>query len=153
MLDGSGNFVGVAAKELDEERKLNVAANELIDLSQMAGHFRGRFPSPGGSDETIRVFCFVRQVTEAELEDFNGRLTGNLEEGEQITLKIMPLKELWKIPDGKTIVACSQYRELEEFILLPEQSRGRSSNRFRESRMYHSRRLHQVRSVNRFSLH
>ncbi len=117
MLDGSGNFIGVAAKELEEELKLNVAANELIDMSQMAGHFRGHFPSPGGSDETIRVFCFVRQLTEAELQDFNGRLTGNLEEGEQITLKIMPLKDLWKIPDGKTIVAYSLFRELEEFIL------------------------------------
>ena len=117
MLDGNGDFVGVAAKELGEELKMKVGRDELIDMSEMAGHVRGFFPTPGGSDETIRVYCFVRQVSQEELDELNGRLTGNLEEGEQITLKIMPLKELWKIPDGKTIVAYTLFRELEEFIL------------------------------------
>lgn len=117
MLDDSGNFIGVAAKEIKEELHMAVSTNELIDMSKMAGHIRGHFPSPGGSDETIRVYCFIRQVTEEELAELNGRLTGNLEEGEQITLKIMLLKDLWKIPDGKTIVAYALFRELEEFIL------------------------------------
>ncbi len=117
MLDGNGDFIGVAAKEIGEELNMKVSRSELIDMSEMAGHMRGHFPTPGGSDETIRVYCFVRQVSEDELAELNGRLTGNLEEGEQITLKIMPLKDLWRIPDGKTIVAYTLFRELEEFIL------------------------------------
>lgn len=117
MLDGNGDFIGVAAKEIEEELKMKVARNELVDMSEMAGHLRGHFPTPGGSDETIRMYCFVRQVSEDELAELNGRLTGNLAEGEQITLKVMPLKDLWKIPDGKTIVAYTLFRELEEFIL------------------------------------
>ena len=117
MLDGSGNFIGVAAKEIEEELGIKVSTGELVDMSAMAGHLRGHFPSPGGSDETIRTYCFIRNVTEAELAEFNGRLTGNLAEGEQITLKIMPLRDLWKIPDGKTIVAYTLFRELEEHII------------------------------------
>ncbi len=46
MLDGSGNFIGVAAKELEEELKLKVAANELIDMSQMAGAFPRTLSEP-----------------------------------------------------------------------------------------------------------
>lgn len=117
MLEGSGDFIGVAAKEIEQEMGMKVNVSELIDMSAMAGHIRGHFPTPGGSDETIRTYCFVREVTEEQLADFNGRLTGNLAEGEQITLKIMPLKDLWKIPDGKTIVAYTLFRELEEHIL------------------------------------
>lgn len=117
MLDGNGDFIGVAAKEIAEELKMKVSRDELIDMSEMAGHLRGHFPTPGGSDETIRVYCFVRHVSQEELDDLNGRLTGNLAEGEQITLKIMPVKDLWKIPDGKTIVAYTLFRELGEFIL------------------------------------
>lgn len=117
MLDGNGDFIGVAAKQIAEDLKMKVGREELVDMSEMAGHIRGFYPTPGGSDETIRVYCFVRQVSQNELAELKGRLTGNLEEGEQITLKIMPLKDLWKIPDGKTIVAYTLFRELEEFIL------------------------------------
>jgi ADP-sugar diphosphatase len=64
MLDGSGNFAGVAAKELDEELGLKIDSNDLIDLSERAGHTKGFFVSPGGTDETIRVFAYEKEVTE-----------------------------------------------------------------------------------------
>ena len=62
MLDGEGNFSGVAAKELREETGIEIAANELLDLSELAypagsaaAPFRGIFVTPGGSDEFFRV--------------------------------------------------------------------------------------------------
>jgi ADP-sugar diphosphatase len=112
MLDGSGNFGGVAAKELQEELALTINEAELTDLSAFAGHKGGFFPSPGGSDETIRLFSLCKEVGEDELSSMNGRCTGLLEEGEQITLKIVPLEDLWTIPDGKTIVAYTLYQKL-----------------------------------------
>src|SRR5581483_10300211 len=62
MLDGSGNFVGVAAKELEEEIGLKVSEKDLVSLSEFAGHKRGFFASPGGSEETIRLFSLTRDV-------------------------------------------------------------------------------------------
>lgn len=109
MLDGSGNFAGVAAKELDEEMGLKIGSEDLVDLSTAAGHTRGFFVSPGGTEETIRLFYFERDVTPEELADFNGRCTGVLGEGEQITLKVVPLEDLWSIADGKTLVALALY--------------------------------------------
>lgn len=110
MLDGSGNFAGVAAKELEEELGIKINAAELTDLSALAGHSRGCFVSPGGSDETMRLFCFRKEVSAEELASMNGRCTGLLAEGEQITLKIVPLDELLSIPDCKTIVAYSLFQ-------------------------------------------
>lgn len=109
MLDGSGNFAGVAAKELDQELELKIDPKELFDLTAFAGYQGGFFLSPGGSDETIRLFTFSRDVSAEELAAWNGKCTGVLEEGEQITLKIVRVADLWKIPDAKTVVASILY--------------------------------------------
>jgi MFS family permease len=112
MLDGSGNFAGVAAKEIEEELHIKIAAEALKSLDDVAGFTRGFYVSPGGSDETIRLFYHEAEVTDAELADINGRCTGLIEEGEQISLKIVPLEDLWKIADGKTIVAYTLYQKV-----------------------------------------
>jgi ADP-sugar diphosphatase len=117
MLDGSGNFAGVAAKEIEEELGLTIAADSLTDLSAVAGHTNGFFVSPGASDETIRLFCKDVQVSDEEMASMNGRCTGLIAEGEQITLKIVPLDDLWKIPDGKTVVAYTLYQKLVSYTL------------------------------------
>jgi ADP-sugar diphosphatase len=111
MLDGSGNFGGVAAKELQEELGLTIPASDLIDLSALAGHARGFYVSPGGSDETIRLFVYEKSVTPEWLAEMNGKCTGLIEEGEQITLRVVPLDDsILNIDDGKTIVAYSLWK-------------------------------------------
>lgn len=105
MLDGSGNFGGVAAKELKEELGIELAPGELVNLSALSGNPGGVYLSPGACEETIRFFAFCRTVTREELNAMNGRCTGELAEGEQITLKIVELSTLPSIADAKTIVA------------------------------------------------
>ncbi|MBS1991126.1 MAG: NUDIX domain-containing protein [Cyanobacteria bacterium SZAS LIN-3] len=112
MLDGSGNFAGVAAKEIDEELDLKIPASALIDLGAVANYTRGFFVSPGAVDETIRLFCYEVDVSDDELTAMNGKATGLIEEGEQISLKIVDLEDLWKIPDAKTVVAYTLYQKL-----------------------------------------
>jgi ADP-sugar diphosphatase len=111
MLDGSGNFAGVAARELEEELDIKIEAKDLTDLSGLAGCNEGVYLSPGGSDETLRFFSFSLDVTEEEMASMNGRCTGLISEGEQITLKIVPLNDLITIPDAKTIVAYALYQK------------------------------------------
>jgi ADP-sugar diphosphatase len=111
MLDGSGNFAGVAAKELEEELGIKIAEKDLTDLSGLAGCNQGIYLSPGASDETMRFFSFTRDVTEEEMASMNGRCTGLISEGEQITLKIVPLDDLVTVADAKTIVAYALYQK------------------------------------------
>lgn len=111
MLDGSGNFGGVAAKELEEELGLKIPASELIDLSTLSSHARGFYVSPGGTDETIRLFVYEKDVTPEWLAEMNGKCTGLLSEGEQITLRVVPLDDsILNIDDGKTIVAYALWK-------------------------------------------
>jgi len=72
MLDGDGNFSGVAAKEMKEETGIEMKAGDLIDMTAKAfgsykttggKPFRGVYLTPGGSDEFIRVrFRFIRYL-------------------------------------------------------------------------------------------
>ncbi|MCA9817514.1 MAG: NUDIX domain-containing protein [Cyanobacteriota/Melainabacteria group bacterium] len=107
MLDGSGNFAGVAAKELKEELGIELDEDDLTDLSTLAGYPDGVYLSPGACEETIRFFAFCKSVSREELDDINGRLTGALDENEQITVKLVKVDDLVAVPDAKTIVAHS----------------------------------------------
>jgi len=114
MLDGSGNFAGVAAKEIEEELDLKIEASALVDLNAVAGITGGIFLSPGAVDETMHFYCTELTVSDDEMEAMNGKATGLIEEGEQISLKIILLEDLWKIADAKTIVAYTLYKKLQE---------------------------------------
>ncbi|MBU6450958.1 MAG: NUDIX domain-containing protein [Cyanobacteria bacterium REEB67] len=114
MLDGSGNFAGVAAKEIEEELGLKIPADKLTDLGAVSGSSDGFFLSPGGCDETMRLFCIEIEISDDELAAMEGKCTGVIEEHEQIALKIIPYDELWKLPDAKSAVAYLYYEKLKE---------------------------------------
>lgn len=136
MLDEeTGNFAGAAAREIKEETGLDVRAEELVELTTLAvesqsdgrprqedsagqaveAHLqRGVYPSPGGSDEYIAIFLARKRLPRRDLDGLRGKLTGLRDEGENITLKIVPLKEVWRhgARDGKTLAAIALYEGL-----------------------------------------
>lgn len=130
MLDNSGTFAGGAAKEIHEETGLSIPQDELVDMTALASaslleNARGSsedeellqkavYPSPGGSDEFIPVFLCQKRMPRKEIEAMQGRLTGNRNEREKITLKIVRLEDLWKegLRDGKTLAAWALYEGL-----------------------------------------
>ena len=122
MLDDSNNFIGTAAKELEEEvlgifkfvfffLPIISGEGESIDLVPLTPHAIAL--SPGGSDEQMQLFLYKKEITAEKLEQFQSKLTGNLKEGEQITLRVCPLEELRTVPDMKTQYALSLYLSIE----------------------------------------
>ena len=116
MLDDSKNFAGVASKEIKEEIGEEIKAADLTDLSALAGFPNGAYPSVGGCDETIRFFACVRTVTADKLAELNGRLTGALDEAEQITLKIVEIDDVLKLADLKSLAAYGLYQRFRSQI-------------------------------------
>eukprot|EP01133_Synstelium_polycarpum_P012264 gene12264-14374_t len=115
MLDGSGHFVGVAAKEMKEETGIDVTEDKLVDLTSLAygADADGMFPSPGGCDEYIRLFLFRDTLDQAKIDELQNKCTGCLSENESITLDVVPLEDLWKrSADGKTLSALFLYEKL-----------------------------------------
>jgi ADP-sugar diphosphatase len=124
MLDGDGNFAGIAAKEMKEETGIAIKESELIDMTDLAykGRYPGVYTSCGGSDEFNRILLYQKAVTAAELESLNGKLTGVAEEGELINLQIVPLSSLWKMTsDAKSLMALTFYHKLNKANLLPKE--------------------------------
>lgn len=126
MLDNSGTFAGGAAKEIHEETGLSIPQDELVDMTSLASQSVGEpsqdaeslqkavYPSPGGSDEFIPLFCCQKRMPRQDIDGLQGRLSGLRQEGEKITLKIVPLEDLWKegLRDGKTLAAWALYSGL-----------------------------------------
>jgi 8-oxo-dGTP pyrophosphatase MutT (NUDIX family) len=136
MLDDSGTFAGRAASEIYEETGLSIPQNELIDMTSLALKSlqgsrnetnpngepeeeelqKGVYPSPGGSDEFIPLFLYQKRMSRQDIDALQGRLTGNRDEHEKITLKLVPLEDLWKegLRDGKTLAAWALYQGLKQ---------------------------------------
>lgn len=127
MLDNSGTFSGGAAKEIQEETGLSIPQNELLDMTSLALQSvqqpkdgeslqEAVYPSPGGSDEFIPFFLCQKRMPRKDIEGLQGRLSGLRQEGEKITLKVVPLENLWKegLRDGKTLAAWALYKGLKQ---------------------------------------
>ncbi|KAJ6110278.1 hypothetical protein N7486_002513 [Penicillium sp. IBT 16267x] len=126
MLDDHGTFAGGAAKEIQEETGLLVQESELIDMTALALQStpqpddgeevlqKAVYPSPGGSDEFIPLFLCQKRMPRKDMEELQGKLTGVRDHGEKITLKVVPLEDLWKegLRDGKTLAAWALYQGL-----------------------------------------
>ena len=118
----TGQFRGVAAQEMREETGLVIKQKDLVDLTELAygNRFRGMIPSAGGCDETLRLFLYRKQVTQDFLNQLDGRMTGNEEEGERIVLKLMELDKAWTVsPDAKLLGALCLYDRLKGQGRLP----------------------------------
>jgi ADP-sugar diphosphatase len=119
MLDHSGDFAGIAAKEMKEECGLSISDTDpcLVDLTEFAygDRFRGVYPSAGGCDEFLRLFVYHKDVSQEKLDKLKGKLTGNRDHGELITLKIVPLADLWKeAPDSKALSALYLFEKFKQ---------------------------------------
>lgn len=132
MLDGSNNFAGKAAQEIEEELGLTIPAAELSCLTDRVAQLQQKkkqgtvklssqetlpyamYPSPGGCDEHIKIMVHERRESRETLEAYRGKATGLREAGEMITLKIVPLKELWIEGgmDAKALAAVTMYQQL-----------------------------------------
>jgi ADP-sugar diphosphatase len=129
MLDDSGTFAGSAAREIQEETGLIIPEGDLVDLTALAhdslrrlagDYYSGErlqnavYPSPGGSDEFIPLFLCQKRMPRNEINEMQGRLTGLRKEGEKITLRIVPLEQLWieGLRDGKALAALALYQGL-----------------------------------------
>jgi ADP-sugar diphosphatase len=118
MLDGSGKFAGVAAREIEEELGITIHERELTDLTAhfYGNRYKGAYTSAGLMDEFLRIFFFRQQVSRAELVGWQGKKTGLASEHEDITLRIIPRRNLAReVPDVKALSAMYLY---ERYVTL-----------------------------------
>lgn len=68
-------------------------------------------------DEFLRLFVCVKHLDASEINKLEGKLTGLRDEGESITLKIVSLKDAWKLsPDAKLLSSLALYNALKHHI-------------------------------------
>ncbi|KAH6625658.1 hypothetical protein C7974DRAFT_414156 [Boeremia exigua] len=145
MLDG-GSLKGAAANEIEEEAKLKVRESDLVNLSELAlegvpvtpwtsqantaanGSEKvenSMYPSVGACDEFIPIFLCQKRLTRRHMNWLQGKATGLRDEGEKITLKLVPLNKAWREAgrDAKALAAIALYENLKREGQIPEAPR------------------------------
>ena len=131
MVDDAGSFKGAAAQEMEEELGMTIHESDLVCLNELAaasvdGATRGdgdgdgenlpqaTFPSAGGCDEHVTIYSCERRIPRAQLREWNGRLTGLRSHGEKITLRVVAMKDLWRVGarDAKALAAVALWEGL-----------------------------------------
>jgi ADP-sugar diphosphatase len=141
MLDG-GSLKGAAANEIEEEAKLKVKESDLIDMSQLAVEDvpvstwtntnsastslsetveKAIYPSVGACDEFIPIFLCQKRLSRRHMDWLKGKATGLRDEGENITLKLVPLSRAWREAgrDAKALAAITLYDNLKREGQMP----------------------------------
>lgn len=91
------SFVGVAAKELKEETGIEIFASDLQPLSDYPV-----YSSPGLLDEGISYYQILLLAKQEYIDKLRGKVTGELNTEEQITLGVVELEEFKKMcVDGR----------------------------------------------------
>lgn len=125
MLDGDrGDFVGTAAREVEEETGIHINSGDLVNLTAFLDPSTGNkmFPSPGGCDEEISLLLYGGHVKKEVVEALHGRETGLRSHGELIKLHIVPYKTLWRVTaDSKALAAITLYEMAKKEGILPLQ--------------------------------
>ncbi|CAM6118133.1 unnamed protein product [Calypogeia fissa] len=123
MLDSDvGDFVGTAAREIEEETGIRIQTADLVDLTALLDDSTGRkmFPSPGGSDEDITLFLYRNHVNKEVITSLQGAETGLRDHGELIKVKVVPYSSLWRsTADSKALAAIAIYEMATREGILP----------------------------------
>ncbi|KAF9770872.1 hypothetical protein IL306_011526, partial [Fusarium sp. DS 682] len=122
MVDDAGSFAGAVAQEIKGELGVTIHQDELTNLSELAtpkdseNLAQAMFPSAGGCDEHITIFSYEMRIERKKIREWSGRLTGLRENGEKITLKVVPMSEAWRegARDAKCLAALALWRGLKE---------------------------------------
>lgn len=107
MMDNdSGNLIGVAAKEIQEETGLIIAKDQLIPLGEI-------YPSPGGCDEKINLYAYEKTISEVDFSELQGKATGCIKENEQIVLMTCPYgcSSIIDSTDPKLVISWMRYEQ------------------------------------------
>ena len=124
MLDDSGTFAGGAAKEIEEETGLEISAQDLVNMTELALSMgssdgeeqlqQGVYPSAGGCDEFVPLFLWQKRIPRDHMKRWQGKLTGLRDHGEKITLMLCPLNEVWRVGgrDAKVLAGWALYEGL-----------------------------------------
>lgn len=133
MLD-DGSLKGAAASEIEQEARLKVKESDLIDLSELALSTNDSatatqetlsnaiYPSVGACDEFIPIFLCQKRLTRRHMDWLKGKATGLRDEGEFITLKLVPLSRVWREAgrDAKALAALALYENLKREGGIPD---------------------------------
>ncbi|MCK5851969.1 NUDIX domain-containing protein [bacterium] len=103
MMDGKGDFVSTAVREIEEEAGIKVNADQLVYLDEFSS-------SCGGSDEVIKLYSCEIEMSKEKIEKLHGKITGVKHENEKLRVIIVPFDDMPKhTRDPKALLAYGCY--------------------------------------------
>ena len=111
LVDEDGDsLIGPQATELEEACDLSLKESQLINLTQRAyenssiHNASGLCPSLGNCSEFIKIMYVRKDMTRVRLKKMRKRLSQMREEGAPMTLRVVPLEDVWKVSADMKVV-------------------------------------------------
>eukprot|EP00551_Chaetoceros_affinis_P017480 CAMPEP_0203687632 /NCGR_PEP_ID=MMETSP0091-20130426/621_1 /ASSEMBLY_ACC=CAM_ASM_001089 /TAXON_ID=426623 /ORGANISM="Chaetoceros affinis, Strain CCMP159" /LENGTH=248 /DNA_ID=CAMNT_0050557025 /DNA_START=78 /DNA_END=824 /DNA_ORIENTATION=- len=110
-LDEDKNIlVGPQAKEVEEVCGVSMKVSDLINLSQSAYennsiyNASGLCPSLGNSSEFVKILYARKNIKKTQMKIIRKRLSQMREEGAVMSLRVVPLEDVWKVSADMKVV-------------------------------------------------
>lgn len=111
LVDEDGDsLIGTEAKEVESICHLSLKQSELINLTQRAYenscvfNSTGLCPSLSNCSEFIKIMYSRKEITKSELKVMRKRLSQTREEGAAMSLRVVPLEDMWKVSADMKVV-------------------------------------------------
>ncbi len=111
LVDEDGDsIIGTEAKEVESICHLSLRQSELINLTQRAYesscvfNSTGLCPSLSNCSEFIKILYSRKEITKSELKVMRKRLSQIREEGAAMSLRVVPLEDMWKVSADMKVV-------------------------------------------------
>ncbi len=108
--DDDETLIGREVEELKKTCHLNFSQSNMINLTQRAyeknsvHNASGLCPSLGTCSEYIRIMYMRKEITKNQLNAIRRRLSKTREEGAAMSLRVIPLADMWKVSADMKVV-------------------------------------------------
>ena len=108
--DDDETLIGTDIRELEQSCGLSLKHSDMINLTQRAyekncvHNASGLCPSLGTCSEFIRIMYAKKEITKHQLKKIRKRLSQTREEGASMSLRVMPLADMWKVSADMKVV-------------------------------------------------
>lgn len=105
-----GDIGGMVVALIEDACSLTLNTSTMTNLTEKAfacsisNIHNGLCPSSGSSSESVQIMSIEKRITKMELQTMRCQLSELRERGETITLRVVPIEDMWKISNDMKVI-------------------------------------------------
>jgi len=129
-----GDIGGMVVALIEDACSLTLNTSTMTNLTEKAfacsisNIHNGLCPSSGSSSESVQIMSIEKRITKMELQTMRCQLSELRERGETITLRVVPIEDMWKISNDMKVICALFLMEKIAKMKMPQISKRHNSS-------------------------